>query len=57
MKQNFPKQTHLHISAPNNLQYEPRGLITGKITSIKQYGKNGNKKEYNEKCLCCFFTI
>ena len=27
------------------------------ITSIKQYGKNGYKKKYNEKYICGFFTI
>ena len=25
--------------------------------SIKQYGKNENKRKYNEKYICCFFAI
>ena len=35
---------YLNISAPTNLQYESRVLVTGTKTSIKQYGKNGDKK-------------
>ena len=27
------------------------------ITSIKQYGRNWNNKEYNEKYICIFFAI
>ena len=37
MKQNDPRQTDLHISAPINLQYA--SLLQEIITSIKQYGK------------------
>ena len=36
-KQNDPKQTYLHISAPTNLQYH--SLWQEILTSIKQYGK------------------
>ena len=36
-KQNDPRQTYLHISAPTNLLYE--SLWQEIITSIKQYGK------------------
>ena len=25
--------------------------------SVKQYGRSGNKKKYNEKYVCCFFTV
>ena len=37
MKQNYPRQTYLHISAPTNLQYDSLWQIIR--TSIKQYGK------------------
>ena len=39
MKQNFPKQTHLHFSTPKNLQYEPRGLMTGNNNFYKTIWK------------------
>ena len=53
-KQNDSKQTYLHISASTNLQYE--SLWQEIIKSIKKNMQNINKK-YNEKDMCCFFTI
>ena len=37
MKQNDPRQTYLHISAPTNLQFE--SLWQEILTSMKHYGK------------------
>ena len=53
-KQNDPKQTYLHISAPTNLQYE--SLWQEILTSIKQYGKT-EIKSIIKKYTYCFFTI
>ena len=53
-KQNDPKQTDLHISAPTNLQYE--SLWQEILTSIKQYGKT-EIKSIIKKYTYCFFTI
>ena len=43
----------MYISASTNLQKE--SLWQEIITSVKQYGKT--EKKYNEKYICCFFTI
>ena len=57
MKQNVANQTYLHIYAPTNPQYKSQGLMTGNNNVCKTIWKKGNKKEYNEKYICCFFTI
>ena len=38
-RQNVPKQTYLCISAPTNLQYESRGLMTGNNNVYKTIWK------------------
>ena len=57
MKQNVANQTYLHIYAPTNPQYKSQGLMTGNNNVCKTIWKKGNKKEYNEKYICFFFTI
>ena len=57
-KQNNPRKTYLHISAPKNFQYKSRRLMTENENVCKTiWKKNGNSNEYNEKCILCFFVI
>ena len=54
-KQNDPRQEHLHINAPTNLQYA--SLWQEIITSIKQYGKTKIKNIMKNTCAAFLSAI
>ena len=56
-KENNPRKTYLHISAPTDFQYKSRRLMTGNYNVYKTIWKNENNNKYNKKYILRFFVI